>query len=151
MKGKIMPQVSETLDSLSKSLAELSDRAKAAEKRAADARSETREQLDAHVADLKASGQRKRDEVHSRNAKAKDEITSRWSELRDQTHSHFTQMQSDIDERRDEHDAKVAQRRADRAAENAAEAIDFAIYAIDEAEVSVLDATDAQVIADSLT
>lgn len=145
-----MPEVSETLDRLSNSLAELSERAKVAEKRAADARSETREQLDARVAVVKASAQHRRDEFHARNAKAKDEITSRWSELRDNTQAHFAEMQSKIDERRSEHDAKVAQRRADRAAENAAEAIDFALYAIDEAEASVLDATDARVIADAL-
>jgi hypothetical protein len=149
MKGWIMP-LSEELQKLSNSLAELSDRAKLAEQRAADARTENREMREARIADVKASAQRRRDELDARGAKAKDAITSRWSTLRNDVHDHVSQMQSEIDERRDDHDAKVAQRRADRAEANAAEAIDFALYAIDEAEASVLDATDARAIADAL-
>jgi hypothetical protein len=58
-------------------------------------------------------------------------------------------MRAKVDDQRDDHDAKVALRRADWAEANAADAVDFALYAIDEAEASVLDAADARTIADA--
>ncbi len=59
-------------------------------------------------------------------------------------------IHTSIGEQKEEHDAKVAQRRAERAEENAAEAIDFAMGALDEADASVLDAIDARLYANSL-
>ena len=144
-----MPQVSETLQKLSDSLAGLSERAKVAEQRAADAQSETREQLESRIAEIKASARRNQDALHARGAKAKDEVTSRWSTLRDEVQEHVAKMRSEIEQRRDDHDAKVAQHRADRAAAYAFEAIDSVQYALDEAEAAVLDANDAQKIADA--
>lgn len=69
-----------------------------------------------------------------------------WAELR----KHFGKLHVEVDKRRDDLDAKVAQHRADRATTNAVEAVEFALYTIDEAEASVLDAADAQEIADAL-
>ena len=142
--------VSESQEKFSNLLAELSDRAKVAETQAADASSETHEQLGARISDIKAFVKQRRHDLHARVKETGDKITSRWSDLRDDVHKKFGKLHEAIDKGRDDHDAKAAHRRADRAATNAAEAIDFALYAIDEAEASVLAAADARAAADAL-
>ncbi len=57
---EIMPTVSESLARLSASMAGLSQRAKEAEDHLAAARKETREELEARVAEAKATAQRRR-------------------------------------------------------------------------------------------
>ena len=142
--------VSESLEKLSDSLTQLSDRAKVAETQAADARNETHEQLEARIADVQASAKQRRQELHARVRETDDKVTSHWSDLRDDVHAKFGKLHDEIDKRRDDHNVKAARRRAHKATTNAAEAIDFALYAIDEAEAAVLAAADAQAVADAL-
>jgi hypothetical protein len=132
---------------LSELLSEMSDRAKVAEDRTATARNETREQVEARIAKVKADTQRRREEAKAEGAKAEDDLTRHWQSLRAGVREHLDQIRGAIDERRDDHDAKVAVRRADRAEDNAADAIEFALYSIDEAEQSVLEAIDARLVA----
>ncbi|HEY6378504.1 MAG TPA: hypothetical protein VI316_04910, partial [Candidatus Dormibacteraeota bacterium] len=115
--------------------------------RTAAARNETHEQVDARIAKVKADAQRRREEAKAQGAKAEDDLTRHWQSLQAGVRDHLEQIRSAIDERRDDHDAKVALRRADRADNNAADAIEFALYAIDEAEQSVLEAIDARLVA----
>jgi hypothetical protein len=135
---------------MSDQMAKLSERTKAAEDHAADARTQTREELEARIAKVKADAQRRRDEARARGAQAKDDATAQWSKLRGGVGDHIDEMRSKIDQRRDDHDVQVAERRAEKAEENAADSIDFATWAVAEAEASVLEAADARVIADSL-
>jgi hypothetical protein len=136
---------------LSDSLAELSQRAKAAEDHTAAAVKETGEQIDARIADVKANALGMRKDLRSRRAQAEGDVAARWMTVRAGVHEQFDQMRTDRDERRGERDAKVAERRANRAEADAAEAIDFAAYTIEEAEASVLEAAEARAIADGLT
>ena len=53
-----------------------------------------------------------------------------------------------IDKRNRQMDAKVAARDADWADADAADALDFAAWAVDNAELAILDAIDARAYAD---
>ena len=75
---------------------------------------------------------------------------AQWSKLRASASDHIDEIRAKIDQQRDDHDANVASRRADQAEQNAADSIDFATWAVAEAEASVLEAADARMIADSL-
>jgi hypothetical protein len=145
-----MPHVSESLTKMSNQMARLSERTKAAEEHAADARTQTHQELEARIATAKADAQRRRDEARASGAQAKSDATAQWSKLRGNVGDYFDGMRSRIDERRDDHDAHIAERRAEQAEENAGDSIDFAAWAVAEAEASVLEAADARVIADSL-
>ena len=140
---EIMPTVSE-------SLAKLSQRAKEAEDHIAAARNETHEQLQARVAEAKATAQRRREEMKAHGATVKDELASAWAGLVAHVHEQFEKMRARLDEKRDDLDAKAAERRAERAEANAADAIDFASWAVDEAEAEALEAAEARKIADAL-
>ena len=80
----------------------------------------------------------------------KDELASAWASLLGQDHEQFEKMRARLEEKRDDIDANAAERRAERAEANAADAVDFAQYALDEAEAAALEAADARKIADSL-
>ncbi len=120
-----MPTIRESQAKLSASMTELSRRAKEAEEHTAAARDETREQLEARAAEARATAQRRSEEMKARGAKMKDDLASAWAGLR----------------------AHVQE----RAEANAADAIDFASYAVDEAEAAALEAAEARVIADALS
>ena len=57
-------------------------------------------------------------------------------------------MRKDLDLARQEHDAKKAEHRAERAEQDAADTIDFALYALEEAERACIDAAIARADAD---
>jgi hypothetical protein len=59
-------------------------------------------------------------------------------------------FEAKMDRRADQLDAKVAGRQADGAEADAADAIDFAAWTVDNARLAVLDAIDARVYADEL-
>jgi hypothetical protein len=131
-------------------MAELSQRAKRAEDHIAAARSETHEQLEARVAQAMATGQRQREEMKACGATVKDELAAAWAGLQAHVQDQFENIRTKLDEKRHDHDAKAAQRWAERAELNAADAVGFAGYAIDEAEAAVLEAAGARKIADAL-
>jgi glycerol-3-phosphate dehydrogenase len=60
-------------------------------------------------------------------------------------------IQAKIDKRTRELDAKAAATEADWAEADAADALDFADWAIDNAQLAMLDAIDARAYADRLT
>ena len=61
----------------------------------------------------------------------------------------FERIRVKLGEKRDGLDAKPAERRVGRAEANAADAIDFASWAVDEAEAEALQAAEARKIAAS--
>ena len=134
---------------LSEMLADMSVRAKAVEDKAAAARQETHQQVSDRISTAKADAKRRGDAVKARGAEAEQDITARWANLQEGVRNQLDEIHGAIDEHRDAHDAKVAQRRADRAEENAAAAVEFALAAIDEADELVLEAIDAQLVADA--
>ena len=145
-----MSTVPESLAKLSASMTKLSERAKEAADHAAAAGGEAHEQLEARVAEARATVQRQREEMKAHGAKVKDDLASAWASLRAHVQEQFEKIRAKLDEKRDDHDARTAERRAERAELNAADAVGFALYAIDEAEAAVLEAADARKIADAL-
>jgi hypothetical protein len=75
-----------------------------------------------------------------------------WSRLRASVSvtDNLDNMRSKIDQRRDNHEARAAERRAGKVEDKAVDSIDFATWAVCEAEASVLEAADARMIADAL-
>jgi hypothetical protein len=59
------------------------------------------------------------------------------------------ELQARMNRKRDEHDVKAAEREAEVAGDDAADALDYASWAIDQAEVEVLYAADARAWADA--
>jgi outer membrane murein-binding lipoprotein Lpp len=49
-----------------------------------------------------------------------------------------------IDRQRNDHDVKKAERQAEAAEEDAADALDYALWVVDQAQLAVLDAIDAR-------
>jgi len=134
---------------LSEMLADMSVRAKAVEDKAAAAQQETHQQVSARLDAAKADAKRRGDAAKAGTTDAEHDITARWASLQAGVRDQLDEIHGSIEERRDAHDAKVAQRRADRAEENAAEAVEFALGAIDEADECVLEAIDARLVADA--
>ncbi len=79
----------------------------------------------------------------------KDDLASAWASLVTHVQEQVEKMRARLGERRDDLDTQAAERRAERAEANAADAVDFAQYALDEAEAAVLEAADARKIADA--
>jgi hypothetical protein len=138
-----------TMQTLSESLAELSARAKAAEDAAAAARKEGREKLDARVADLRSSAERRQEQLEQAATEVKESAKSRWNELRSAVKAHNERVASDLDALKQASDEKRAQRRAEWAEQDATAAIDYAVFAIEQAEYAVLGAIIARDEADS--
>lgn len=135
---------------LSEQLAELSKRAKAVEARMEAARTETRAQLDADLANARAEAKMRNEKAKARAAQMHDDLTAHWTGMQAHVRDQFDQIHRALQQKREEHDVKVAEHSAERAEWNAEEAIDFAEYAIDEAEASVLEAIYARQAADLL-
>jgi hypothetical protein len=73
-----------------------------------------------------------------------------WQELQEDFHQRVQQIKNKIGTEKEAMEAKQVTRRADDAEAYAVASIDFAMMAIDEAEVAVLEAIDARVYAESL-
>jgi acyl carrier protein len=59
------------------------------------------------------------------------------------------ELKEHIQRQRDERDAKDAEKAAERAEDYAADSLDFAAWAIEQAQFDVLDAVDARAVADA--
>jgi hypothetical protein len=136
---------------LSESLSELAAKAKAAEDAVAAARQEGREKLEARLADLRSSAEQRHAQLEQAATEAKDSAASRWDDMRAAVNTHRERIKSDLDARKQASDVKRTQRRADWAEQDAAAAIGFAMFAIEQAEYAVLDAVMARDEADSVT
>jgi DNA helicase IV len=124
---------------LSEQLGKLADRAKKTQDTASEAREHNREKLEMQRTDLKNS-------IAERNAKAEE----RWNDTRSSMDQWFATKRAAAEERRTERDIKKAQTNADMAEQDAADAIDIALYVLDQAEFAVIDAVIARTDADEL-
>jgi hypothetical protein len=142
-------QCGDIMHTLSESLGELAAKAKAAEDAAAAAREEGREKLEARLADLRSSAERRQAQLEAAATEAKDTAASRLNELRSSVSTQLERIKSDLEARKHSSDVKRAQRRAEWADQDAAAAIGFAIFAIEQAEYAVLGAILAHDEADT--
>lgn len=123
---------------LSEQLADLAARAKRAEDDAAAAQTEARAKVQARIDQLKADAATRTAEMNAQAASKKDAAAQHWAAMQRQIHEQVNSF-----------DADVATWNAERTEANAAEAIGFALGAIDYAEWAVLDAVAARAEAES--
>ena len=81
---------------------------------------------------------------------AADRAQSKWTQLKSDVSAKMDELKTRADKRSDQLDAKVAGNDADWAEMDAADAIDYASWAADNARLAVLDALDARAYATEL-
>jgi hypothetical protein len=131
---------------LSVQLAELSDRAAKVEDVVSAAQVRDRQRLEAQRATLHTAIETGK----SRAVDAQASVDSWWANSRDSADNWFAGIRAKGEQQREGWDRKKADHRADEAEADAADAIDFALYALDEAEYAIIDATLARTDADAL-
>jgi peptidoglycan hydrolase CwlO-like protein len=134
--------ISEQVDALQKRAAEL--------KSSADqARHETNEQVKARITQAKADIAARESAVKEKTEQAADQTQNQWKKLQADNAAKMKDLHDRIGRQRDERDVKKAQKEADNAEEDAADALDYAAWAVDQAQLAVLDAIDARTWADA--
>lgn len=128
----------------------LADRAKQAADRVHASTSDTKEKLESQVSKARASANKTTQELEAKATDSQDDASRRWSEIRREWHDHIAKVQTRIDAEKDKADVSRAQHRAEFAERDATEAIDFAYMAIEWAEWAVVDAELARMNADEL-
>jgi hypothetical protein len=131
------------LDDLQQRAAEAKSSAQAA---VSESRDQLRQRIDQARVDVNLAGKDARQHVDA----ATDRARSKWAQLKADTVAKLDDVEAKMDRRADQLDAKVAARQADGAEADAADAIDYAAWTVDNARLAVLDAIDARVYADEL-
>ena len=111
-----------------------------------ESRAQLRQRIDQAKVDVDLAGKDARQQVDAATASAR----SKWAQLKADTAAKLDDVEAKMDRRADQLDAKVAARQADGAEADAADAIDYAAWTVDNARLAVLDAIDARVYADEL-
>jgi hypothetical protein len=132
-------------------LDDLQQRAAGAKASAQAAVSESREQLRQRIDQAKVEVDLAAKDARQQVDQAAASARSRWAQLKADAAARMDDFDARMDRRADQLDAKLAARQADGAEADAADAIDFAAWTVDNARLAVLDAIDARVYADGLT
>ena len=135
---------------LSKTLRGLADRAENAEKKVEAAENETRDKVESHVEASKAHAKARQDEFKAKVVARKTAAGSDWEKLQADHNQRVEKIKSTLGAKKDAVSQKVAAHRADDAEDYATSSIDFALIAIDDAEIATLEAVDARAYAESL-
>jgi len=134
--------ISEQVDALQQRVAEL--------KSSADqARQETNEQVKARISQAKVDIAARESAVKEKTEQAADQTQNQWKKLQADNAAKMKDLHDRIGRQREERDVKKAQKEADNAEEDAADALDYAAWAVDQAQLAVLDAIDARTWADA--
>lgn len=112
------------------------------------AASESREQLKHRIDKAQDEAGSVVQHAELQTKQAADGARSTWAQLKADVATKTGEAKAKLDERSRQLDTKVAAHDADRAEAEAAEALDFATWAIVNAEVAILDAIDARLYAD---
>ena len=134
----------------SSQLDDLQRRAAEAKQAAQAAASEDRDQLRQRIDQAKVEVDQKATDARQDAGAAADDARSKWAQLKADTAAKLDDFDAGMDRRADQLDAKLAASQADGAEADAADAIDFAAWTVDNARLAVLDAIDARVYADEL-
>jgi DNA repair exonuclease SbcCD ATPase subunit len=138
-----MKPLSEQLQDLALHVKKMEDSASAARDKD---QAELKRRLDQLHSDIKATGQR----IETSAANAKEDVRSGWADIKRRIDERLTDARTKLQERKAERDVNKAERRAQAAEDDAADAIAFAIYVLDQAEYAVVDAALARAAADDL-
>jgi len=141
MSTPLADQLREYLDALQKQVTHLKD--------AADqAREETSAQVRARIEQAKADVAADQEPARGKAGQAVGRGQSQWQSMKADAAARMRDLHGRIGRKRDELDAKVAEDDAGAAEEEAVDALDYARWAVAEAELAVLDAIDARTWAD---
>ncbi len=113
---------------------------------AAESDAQLRQRIDRAQADLDTSVQNARQGT----SQAADSARAKWAQLKADAAATMSDVKANIDKRTRQVDAKVAGKDADWAEADAAEALDFADWAVENAQLAMLGAIDARAHADRL-
>ena len=138
------------MTTLSTKLNDLSVRVGDIEARAEAFKAEQQEKRDEKVAAMKADVQERQDKLQSAVQSKGDEISSAWGAFNQSMKARADSVRSKIEAKKDAADAGRANRRADRLEANALFALDFALVAMEDAELAVAEAIDARLYAEAL-
>jgi hypothetical protein len=135
---------------LSDDLRELADRIASVEKTVRAAEQESREKLEAAILRSKTDAQARQDAFRAEVKAMEVAAAQQWEDLQNSHNQKVQQIKSKIEADKEVHEAKRARRRADRLAADARDLIHFAVLAVDDAELALLEAIEAEVYAQSL-
>lgn len=111
---------------------------------------ESREQLRQRVDQAHADTHQAIRNAQHRADQTTAEVRSKWAQMRADLSAKVEDVKARIDQRNRESDARAAANDADWTETNAADALDFAEWAIVNAELAVLDSIDSRAHADAL-
>ena len=131
------------LDDLQQRAADAMTSARAA---VTESRDQLRQRIDQAKVEVDLAAKDTRQQVGEAAASAR----GTWAQMKADTAAKLDDFEARMDRRADQLDATVAARQADGAEADAADAIDFAAWTVDNARLAVLDAIDARVYADEL-
>jgi chromosome segregation ATPase len=112
------------------------------------ARNETREQVKARIQQVKADIAGHQESAREKAGQAAGRAQSQWQSMKADAQAKARDLHDRIERKRDELDVKEAGHDAEFAEEDALDALDFAEWAVGQAEVAVLNAVDARAWAD---
>jgi hypothetical protein len=134
----------------------VSDQVDTLQKRAADlkssfdqARQETNEQVKARVDQTRADIAAHDSAAKEKAGQAAGRAQSQWKSMQADAAAKRQDLQDRMARKRDQHDVKVAEEEAEAAEEDAADALDYATWVVEQAKLAVLDAVDARTWADA--
>jgi len=136
---------------LSEKLADLSARIGDLEARAEAFKAEQQDKRDRKVKELQDQVQAQWNELESAVSSKTDGVAEAWSSLNLSMREKAEAIRAQVEEKKDAFDATRADHRANRLEYNAQLAIDFAIVAMEEAELAAAEAIDARLYSDSLS
>src|SRR5512132_1741312 len=131
-------------------LDDLQQRATEAKTSAPPAVSESRAQLRQRIDQVKVDVDHKATQARQDARAVAADARSKWAQMKADAAAKLDDFDAKMDRRADQLDAKVAASQADGAEADAADAIDFAAWTVDNARLAVLDAIEARVYADEL-
>jgi hypothetical protein len=133
---------------LSEQLAELSVRAKKAEDTVAAAQKETHDKIMSRWEQARADAAATTEKVNQQIQSAGDSAAKDWNARKAKIASDIDALKAKVVRKKYELDARHAERDADRLEWDAGVAIDYAIAAVDQAKLAVLDALAGRIQAE---
>ena len=133
---------------LSEQLADLSAHAKKAEDTVAAAQKETHERIMSRWEQARADATATTEKVNQQIQSVDDSIAKDWKARKAKIAADIDALKSKVARKKRELDARLAEKDADRLEWDASLAIDYAIAAVDQARLAVLDAVAGRIQAD---
>ncbi|MFG1813427.1 hypothetical protein ACGFIF_06670 [Kribbella sp. NPDC049174] len=113
---------------------------------ATESDAQLKERIDQAQSHLDQSVQNARQEV----SESADSARAKWAQVKTDAAAKMSDVKANMDKRADHVDAKIAAKDADWAEADAAEALDFADWTVENAQLAILDAIHARTHADKL-